>query len=83
MNGTEFFELTRKMRTAQEDYLSNRTTANLIKARQLERAVDEVHRNGLDPKPTARVMTLGEYVEQITENDVHLDEPTADDVDGE
>jgi hypothetical protein len=83
MNWKQFFESVGRMRTAQENYLSDRKINNLIKAREAERVVDEVLRNGVDPEPTARVMTFGEYVEQMTEGDVHMDEPTADDVIGD
>jgi hypothetical protein len=45
----EFVEAVRKMRTAQENYLSDRKVPKLIIARDYERAVDEALRAGIEP----------------------------------
>lgn len=40
MKPREFYELVVKMRQAQKEYFKTRTTANLIKSKQIEAAVD-------------------------------------------
>lgn len=55
MKADEFFNLVNKMRSAQENYLARRTTANLISARELERMVDRVLKSGLTPSVPAEM----------------------------
>lgn len=52
MKEKPFRDLVNKMRTAQEDYLANRISSNLINARKLEVQVDDELRKGPDPEPT-------------------------------
>ena len=48
MNGTDFFELTKKMRAAQRAYFKSRLHGDLMAAKQLERELDKVIETGLD-----------------------------------
>jgi hypothetical protein len=72
MKAAAFFELVRQMRNAQETYYAKRMTSNLIKARELERSVDRVLGQGLEPEPAIAAKPeddggKGQQIEMIAE----------------
>ena len=47
MNAMEFVNTVREMRTAQKDYFKNRLRTDLIRSKELERAVDKALAEGV------------------------------------